>query len=179
MELIYGFNVPPGDGGRHYADAALLVYAAWRSREQGKLKVTPKLWDTVTGMIEASAYQSRTIGQFVGKFCAAIGTGSLKPKACQIGVAGNRLVTMEVQRDQWGDVKAVIERAQPERRQFLTEVVWDMNDKAVLRLLKTEAMLVVTVVRDRLEREKPFENELDALAASPVAETETAEVSRV
>ena len=51
-----------------------------------------------------------------------------------------------------------IEMSQPERRNFLTNVLNEVSDKEVIKLLCNETQFVILLVRDRLEREKPIEN---------------------
>jgi hypothetical protein len=48
------------------------------------------------------------------------------------------------------------------RRQFLTDVLEQVDHRAVLDILYKKAALVVLLVRDRLEREKPIEARFEA-----------------
>ena len=48
---------------------------------------------------------------------------------------------------------------QPERRQFLTEVLNDVEHKQVIKKLNRETQYVIMLVRDRLETEKPLEGQ--------------------
>ena len=44
-----------------------------------------------------------------------------------------------------------------ERRYFLTDILRDANHREVLDLLYRQASLIILLVRDRLEQEKPIE----------------------
>lgn len=44
-----------------------------------------------------------------------------------------------------------------ERREFLTRVLDEADDRAVLEVAYKQTAYVVLLVRDRLEREKPYE----------------------
>ena len=48
---------------------------------------------------------------------------------------------------------------QPERRQFLTEVLNDVEHKQVIKKLNRETQYIIMLVRDRLETEKPLEGQ--------------------
>lgn len=47
-----------------------------------------------------------------------------------------------------------------ERREFLTSILAEADDRAVLEVAYKQTAYVVLLVRDRLEREKPYEAEL-------------------
>jgi len=47
-----------------------------------------------------------------------------------------------------------------ERREFLTQVIDEADDEAVLDVAYRQTAYVVLLVRDRLEREKPYEAEI-------------------
>ena len=46
---------------------------------------------------------------------------------------------------------------QPDRRDFMVRVLEEADDRAVLRRLLDHTFMVIALVRDRLEREKPIE----------------------
>jgi hypothetical protein len=49
-----------------------------------------------------------------------------------------------------------------ERREFLTQVIDEADHEAVLDVVYRQTAYVVLLVRDRLEREKPYEAEITA-----------------
>lgn len=49
------------------------------------------------------------------------------------------------------------------KREFLTDILEGGNDQLILHELYKETARVVMLVRDRLEREKPIEKELESI----------------
>lgn len=47
-----------------------------------------------------------------------------------------------------------------EKREFLTGIIAEADDRAVLELAYKQTAYIVLLVRDRLEREKPYEAEI-------------------
>lgn len=54
-----------------------------------------------------------------------------------------------------------------ERREFLTRVIDEADDEAVLDVAYRQTSYVVLLVRDRLERERPYEAEFEKLEDAP------------
>lgn len=57
------------------------------------------------------------------------------------------------------------------RREFLTRVLDEADDRAVLEVAYKQTAYVVLLVRDRLEREKPYEAEIVKAYKEEEAET--------
>ena len=135
------------------AVAALLLYATWRSRDSSRFKITPDVWDQVTRFVKASAKRSRTIPEFLDSLMPRLCAGSLKPKWLSVGYRGLTAYTTSI-----GTTEYI---QQGEQREFMTGILETANHRLVLDRLFKETAWIVLLVRDRLEREKAFESQLN------------------
>ncbi len=142
--MIYNFDTDSKD----HAVAALVTYAIYRSRDKKKFKVSPEMWGQIERFAQASAKRANTIPEFINQFCKKMSCPAINPKWVEVAVKGRLL--------QHG--AAFIDIPQPERRQFLTEVLNDADHKKVIKIILKETQWVIMLVRDRLETEKPIEN---------------------
>ncbi len=153
----YGFDTDD----LHEATAALLVYATWRSRDRNRFRVTPDVWSQVARFVRASAKRSTTLPEFLDRLMPRLACGSLHPRAVEVGIRGviPLVETVEGEYIQPG--------ADGEQREFLTGVLRRVDHRRVLAMYNTQSSLVIALVRDRLERERPierrFETVLDAI----------------
>lgn len=129
--MIYQFDT----GDPNEATAALLLYVMWRSR--GSVKINPKIWGQVEGWVKASAKRAENLPQFLESLKPRLRVDTLSPRWMQAGILGLDAETLSGQ------------------RLFLTDVLSLCDSERVLTLLYRETVLVVLLVRDRLEREKP------------------------
>lgn len=136
----------------HAAVAALLLYATWRSRDPARLKITPDIWDKVTRFVKASAKRARTMTEFIDALMPKLGAGALKPKWLAVGYCGLTAYTNSAGHTEYIQIA--------EQREFLTGILESADHRLVLDRLFKETAWVVLLVRDRLEREKPFESKL-------------------
>ncbi len=119
------------------AAAAALVYVTWRSREPGKLKITPDIWAQVERWTRSAAKRASSPAEFVDRLKRRVECRTLKPQHCDLEGNG-------------GD-----------GRQFLVGVLGEREPVLageILRRLYRETGLVVALVRERLEREKANDN---------------------
>lgn len=130
------------------ATAALLLYATWRSRDAGRFKITPDVWDQVTRFVKASAKRARSIPEFLDSLMPRLCAGSLRPQWLAVGASGET------------GFEVYTADALPERREFLTGILERADHRCVLDRLFKETAWVVLLVRDRLEREKAIESKL-------------------
>ncbi|MFU8927564.1 hypothetical protein [Acinetobacter puyangensis] len=142
--MIYNFDTDD----KSVATAALVVYATYRSRDRKRFKVTPEMWGQIQRFIKAAAKRSKNIPQFIDQFCKKMSCDSINPKWVEVAVKGRLF--------QSGS--DYIDIPQPDKRQFLTEVLNDVEHKQVIRHLNNETQYIVMLVRDRLETEKPLES---------------------
>lgn len=149
---IYGFDTHDRD----CATAALLVYAVWRSRDRARFRVTPDVWSQIERFAKASAKRARAIDDFIEAFKPKLACGTIHPRAMAVGIAGAPIVKFE------GGAFAELASEQPAQREFLTGVLADADDRAVLDWLYKRTGSVILYVRERLERERPVEAGFDA-----------------
>lgn len=141
--MIYNFDTDD----RSAAVGALVVYAIYRSRDRKRFKVTPEMWGQIQRFTKAAAKRSKAIPQFIDKFSKSMSCDSISPKWLEVAVTGRMF--------QSGS--DFISIPQPDRRQFLTEVLNNANEAEVLKKLNNETQYLIMLVRDRLETEKPLE----------------------
>jgi len=135
------------------AVAALLVYAAWRSRDIKKVKIKPDIWDRVTRFIKASAKRASTAPEFIDAFLPKLQASTLKPKWLE---SDQQKLTPRVGVDGRTEFVQIAES-----REFLTGILRAADQAKVIRCLFKETAWIVLLVRDRLETEKTFKNEPD------------------
>jgi hypothetical protein len=138
------------------ATAALLVYAIYRSRDAKRFKVTPEMWNTIERSVKSVAKRAEDLGEFIEKLKPKLACASIKPKWAK--TLPDDVITMKVD-PATGELMQVQDQG---RRQFLTDVLEQVDHRAVLDILYKKAALVVLLVRDRLEREKPIEARFEA-----------------
>lgn len=141
--MIYNFDTDNKD----YALCALLVYAIYRSRDKTKFKVTPEMWGQIQRFVQASAKRAKTIPQFINNLQPKMMCPSISPKWVEVGVKG-RL---------FNSGGTLIDIPNAERREFLTEVLSNVDDKKIIKTLLKETQFIILLVRDRLETERPLE----------------------
>lgn len=117
------------------------MYCAWRSRDPTRYKITPAVWDRVTGFLRAAAKRSRSLAQFLDRFMPMVGCTTISPHVVTTALLGRGTITPD---------------GEPPRM-FLTELLRQADDRAVLRVVLTETVLVVSLVRERLEQEREQE----------------------
>ena len=143
--MIYNFDTDDKSVGT----AALIVYAIYRSRNKQRFKVTPEMWGQIERFIKSAAKRSKSIPEFIDSFSKKMSCDSINPKWVEVAVKGRLF--------QSGN--EFISIPQPERRQFLTEVLNDVEHKQVMKKLNRETQYIIMLVRDRLETEKPLEGQ--------------------
>ncbi len=132
------------------ATAALLVYAIYRSRDAKRFKVTPDMWGMIERAAKSASKRARDLGDFIEKLKPKLHCPTIHPRWAKTLPDG--LISMKMMPD--GTVAQVQDKG---RRQFLTDVLQEVDPREVLDYLYRKTALVVLFVRDRLEREKPIE----------------------
>jgi len=144
--VIYGFDTADEPS----ALGALLVYAIWRSRDPSRLRVTPDLWGMVERAVKSSAKRALALDDFIERLKPKLGCSSIQPRWMRHGILP-ALLTVNTAT---GEVYEVHD----ERRQFNWVGLLEQADhQLVLRRLYERTSLIVALVRDRLERERPLE----------------------
>ncbi|MDI6872079.1 MAG: hypothetical protein QME79_12200 [Bacillota bacterium] len=151
--MIYGFSTSDENA----ALGALLVYGVWRSRDPKRFKITPDCWGIVERAAKASAKRARDLYDFIEKLKPKLACSTLHPRWMKTEV---ETVTMLVNRET-GELYSP--GGQANRRQFWTEELESADHRAVLGLLYQQTARIIALVRDRLEREKPFEAQFNTM----------------
>lgn len=144
--MIYNFDTNDESA----AVAALLVYAIYRSRDIKRFKITPEMWNTIERGVKSVAKRAEDLAEFIEKLKPKLSCPSIKPKWAK--TIPDEIVSF--MRGANGELYSI---EQDERRQFLTEIIETADNKAALDILYRKAAYVILLVRDRLEREKPYE----------------------
>ncbi len=138
--MIYGFDTDDPIE----ATASLCVYAVWRSRDRTRFKITPDVWGRVERFTKASAKRATTVGEFLDALKPRLLCPTIHPRAMAVAYSADYYAGQEGPRE------------------FLTAVLGGVDNQEVLRKLYRETTLIVLLVRDRLERERPVEATIEA-----------------
>lgn len=139
------------------ASAALLLYAVYRSRDVRRFKVTPDLWGQIERFTKSAAKRARDVPDFLERLKPKLLCETLHPRAMRVGLAGAP-VAVRLASGAYAEP-----RPDPEAREFLTGVLRDVDQQAVVAALRDKTAWIVLLVRDRLERERPVEQRLSRL----------------
>lgn len=144
--MIYGFDTTNEDA----AAAALVVYGIYRSRDPKKLKVTPKFWGTIEKAVKGTAKRALSLPVWIDKLKPKLGCDSIVPK--WVATGAENLITMKQSAS--GELMSISPK---ETKSFLTQVIETHEQDKVLDVAYRQTAYVIMLVRDRLEREKPYE----------------------
>ena len=144
--MYYNFDTDDQIG----ATSALLVYAIYRSRNTKRFKVTPDMWGMIERATKSASKRARDLGVFIEKLKPKLHCETIQPRWANTIPDG--VISMKVMPD--GTIAQVQDKG---RRQFMTDVLQEVDHRQVLDFLYRKTALVVLLVRDRLEREKPLE----------------------
>lgn len=144
--MYYNFDTDSTEA----AVAALLVYAIYRSRDTKRFKITPDMWSTIERACKSASKRAMDLGDFIEKLKPKLHCPTIHPRWAKTIPDG--LISMKMLED--GSVVQVQDQG---RRQFLTDVLQEVDHRQVLDYLYRKTALVMLLVRDRLEREKSIE----------------------
>jgi hypothetical protein len=145
--MYYNFQTNEGEK----AVAALLIYAIYRSRDKSKFKITPDMWGIIERSVKSVAKRAMDLEEFIEKLKPKLKCSTIIPKWAKTIPDG--MVTMKKQED-----GSYVEVADMGKREFLVDVLTEVNHREVLDVLYEKAALAVLLVRDRIEREKEYIN---------------------
>ncbi len=153
--MLHGFDTD----NRAAAVAALTVYAVWRSRDVKRYKITPDVWAQVERFTKAAAKRAGNIPEFIEALKPRLHCDTLKPRAMEVAELGwpPYVVT------EHGEI---VKTALDDKRQFLTAIVGNADHRAVVGLLYRETSWIILLVRDRLERERSIEAQINKVIAA-------------
>jgi len=123
--------------------------------------VTPDLWGQVERFVKASAKRAATLPQFIEALKPRLACATVKPKWIAVGAHGEMPV-VAVQDPHTGTLRHIVKfAARDDLREFGTRVIERADAKSVLARLYRETAWCVLLCRDRLERERPIEQQLN------------------
>ncbi len=152
--MYYNFDTTD----QNAAVGALLVYAVYRSRDTKRFKITPDMWGMIERAVKSVAKRAGDLGEFVEKLKPKLHCATIHPRWAKTMPDG--VVSMKMMPD-----GSFVQVADEGRRQFLTDVLQEVDHREVLDILYKKTSLVVLLVRDRLEREKPIETKFEEVMA--------------
>ncbi len=144
--MYYNFNTQD----ERLATGALLVYAIYRSRNMKRFKVSPDMWGMIERAVRSASKRAENLYDFIEKLKPKLQCETIQPRWAKTMPDG--VVSMKMMED--GSFAEVEDQG---RRQFLTDVFNKNNHMQVISVLRKYTSTVVYLVRDRLEREKPYE----------------------
>ena len=150
--MFFGFNTENST----VAAGALLVYATYKSRDVKRGPSGYDMWEQIERFTRRAAKRADDVSDFLNKFKPLMACGTLNPRFCKTGVAANNAVIEE-------DGSVIVKSEESPHRDFMiaiTEAPQEEQEK-VVDCLYSQAQRIILLVRDRLEREKPYEVEAE------------------
>ena len=120
------------------AKAALILYAAFRSRGKNSSLNGLETWNRFASYIRGACLKSENIAQFVSVFCKMADIGSIRP--CYLETDGGMLIMRDGSIIQSKDVK-----------EYKIDI---MEDDGLMDIFENESQMLVMLIRERLQREK-------------------------
>lgn len=144
--MFYGFDTSDEDA----AIGALLVYGIYRSRDQERFKVTPDMWGIIERAVKSSAKRAMDLNDFIERLKPKLHCSTVHPRWMW---DGQNTVTMALNRET-GELYEVQDKG---KRMFWTGILEQADHRTVLDRLYRRTALIIALVRERLERERPLE----------------------
>ncbi len=144
--MYYGFNTTNEDA----AIGALIVYGIYRSRDMKSFKVTPDMWGTIERAVKSSAKRAIDLNDFIERLKPKLRCSTIKPQYMKLD---DEMISMKLD-PETGDMVQVQDFG---KREFWVELLEECNHEKVLDRLYNRTSLIIALVRDRLERERPLE----------------------
>ena len=159
--MIFGFDTNDQDE----ATAALLLYVVYRSRDRQRFKVSPDMWERIERFTKDAAKRSVTLPQFIEELKSSrrLYAPSLHPRYLEVGMAGEIPLVTVNKPDGTLSYAIQLPDKPAEMREFGIKVIQQANARSVLSLAYRSTAYVVLLVRDRLERESPIEQQFDLI----------------
>ena len=147
--MIYGFDTT----NKHAALGSLLVFGIYRSRDVRRFKVSVDMWGIIERGVKSSAKRAEDLTDFIEKLKPKLMCSTVSPRYMK---TDQDAVTMFIDRGT-GELWS---KEEDNKRQFWTRILEEANDQDTLEALYKKTSLIIALVRDRLEREKPVEAQL-------------------
>ncbi len=139
--MLYQFDTDSID----HAKAALLLYAMYRSRKKESPLNGLETWDRFQTFVRGACLKSNTTAEFVQSFCKKAKIDSVKPRYLSTGDPVMMRSTGElIESESVADFQ-----------------LWIMEDNSLLHLYTTESIYLIMLVRERIQREKMYQTEVE------------------
>lgn len=132
--MLYKFDTESLD----HAKCALLMYALYKSRDKNSPLNGIETWDRFNSFVRGACLKSTNIREFVQNFCRKAKIESIKPYF----LTTDNLVILP-------DTGEVVQST--EWRNYNINLFEDDN---LLTIINNEALYIITLVRERIQREK-------------------------
>lgn len=144
--MYYGFDTSDENA----AIGALLVYGIYRSRDTKRFKITPDMWGMIERAVKSSAKRAMDLNDFIEKLKPKLHCSTIKPQFMKTD-----LDTFTMYRDLGtGEVYHLQDEG---KREFWVRLLEECDHEKVLERLYQRTSLIIALIRDRLERERPLE----------------------
>jgi len=144
--MYYGFDTSDENA----AIGALLVYGIYRSRDVKRFKVTPDMWGMIERAVKSSAKRAMDLNDFIEKLKPKLHCSTIKPQFMKTD-----LDTFTMYRDL--DTGEIYHLQDEGKREFWVRLLEECDHEKVLERLYQRTSLIIALIRDRLERERPLE----------------------
>jgi hypothetical protein len=135
------------------AAGALLVYATYKSRDPKRGPSGYDLWEQIERFARRAAKRADDVSDFLAKFKPMMGCGTLNPRWCSTG-------TMATNAEYFENGEIIVKgESDTKRRDFMISITESPQEEQqkVVDCIYDQTQRIILLVRDRLEREKPFE----------------------
>jgi len=129
----------------------MLVYGVYRSRDHKRFKINIGMWGQIERAVRSAAKRSEDLHDFLEKLKPKLHCETVQPR--WMSVAADNVVTM-LRDAESGELTEVENLG---RRTFWTVTLERADHALTLDRLYRRTGLIIELVRDRLEREKPLE----------------------
>jgi len=144
--MYYGFDTSDENA----AIGALLVYGIYRSRDTKRFKITPDMWGMIERAVKSSAKRAMDLNDFIEKLKPKLHCSTIKPQFMKTDL---NTITMH-HNPETGEIIHIKDEG---KREFWVRLLEECDHEKVLERLYQRTSLIIALIRDRLERERPLE----------------------
>lgn len=147
--MLFGFDTE----NEHVAAGALLVYAVYRSRDTRRGPSGYDMWEQIERFVRRAAKRADDVGGFLKRFKPMMACGTINPRWTGTGSVAMNAV-------QFKDGSILVRDRAEEPRDFMLSITEApvAYQEEIINTLYEQTQRIILLVRDRLEREKPFES---------------------
>ena len=146
--MLFGFDTE----NETVAAEALLVYATYKSRDVKRAPSGYDMWEQIERFARRSAKRANNVSEFLAKFKPLMACGTLNPHWCKTGITASNALVEE-------DGSVIVKGENSSHRDFLVAITESPEDQQqkIVDCIYEQTQRIILLVRDRLEREKPYE----------------------